>query len=478
MSRKSSPIGRISWMLAAAIVGGCSAHAPTPVSTTTAPAASVPPAKKSTPPSEEAAFLSLAPAERGKRFVALLAAHGFKTAFSFFDDAMKTMKVEGVAAAWGYWENETGAFRRATAVSLDRRGDLTAANVRCEMATGVVNTRVVFDGRGRVTGLFFKPVQPPWQPPSYAQPSRFKEEGVLIGKGEWATPGTLTLPPGEGRFRALILVHGSGPNDRDEASLNSPQRVFKDLAWGLASRGIAVVRYDKRTLTHARKLNKAMDSFTHRQEYVEDALAALEFLRQDKRIDSRHIYLLGHSEGGSVAPRIGAASKQIAGLVVLAGATRDFSTIIIDQYNYLAKLDGEIDAEERAAIEEMKRRIQPLRDPKLLDQTPAEKLPSNIPAVYWKDVLAHQPVATAKRYRKPMLILQGERDYQVTMDDFAGWKKGLARHQKVTFQSYPGLDHHFVDGKGPSKPEDYRKPGHVDEKVIGDIATWIVRQKS
>jgi fermentation-respiration switch protein FrsA (DUF1100 family) len=75
--------------------------------------------------------------------------------------------------------------------------------------------------------------------------------------------------------------------------------------------------------------------------------------------------------------------------------------------------------------------------------------------------------------KTPLLILQGERDYQVTMDNFAAWKKGLAGRPNVTLKTYPKLNHLFIEGEGKSTPADYEKPGHVSEAVIADIAGWI-----
>jgi dienelactone hydrolase len=455
----------------ALVLGGCIAHAPA-----RSPVQGPRPEAASRGAKQRSAASS--PAARARRFVGLLAAHDFQTAATLFDEQMKAaLSPDRLAKIWADLEQDRGTFKTVTHVKLQHRGAMTAAIVELQLARGRHRARVVFDARRRVTGLWFKPVPPSWEPPPYARAARFREEDVTVGSGEWATPGTLSVPSGKGPFPALILVHGSGPNDRDESSASGPQRVFKDLAWGLASRGIAVLRYDKRTLTHGRKLKKVMHSFTQREEYVEDALAAVELLRADGRIDPRRIFVLGHSEGGSLAPRIGAASKHIRGLVVLAGSTRDFATIIIDQLTYLARLDGDVDAEERARIEDMRRRVQPLRQPALLEETPADRLPFQIPAAYWKDELAHPPVEAARAYRNRMLILQGERDYQVTMADFAGWKKGLAGRKQVTFRSYPRLDHHFVEGEGPSRPEQYRRPGHVAKYVIDDIAAWIERGK-
>jgi hypothetical protein len=128
-----------------------------------------------------------------------------------------------------------------------------------------------------------KPVA--YQPPAYAVPSSFHEKNVTVGAGtEWALPATLTLPVGNGPFPAIVLVHGSGPNDRDETQ--GPNRPFQDLAWGLASQGIAVLRYDKRSRVHPGKLT-ALANLTVKDETIDDALAAVALLRETPEIDPK-----------------------------------------------------------------------------------------------------------------------------------------------------------------------------------------------
>ncbi len=117
----------------------------------------------------------------------------------------------------------------------------------------------------RLSGLSMRPPAPevPYAPPDYAVAGAYTEREVTVGSGEWALPGTLTMPAGPGRFPAVVLVHGSGPNDRDETF--GPNKTFKDLALGLASRGVAVLRYDKRTKVYGAKI-APLKQFTVKEE--------------------------------------------------------------------------------------------------------------------------------------------------------------------------------------------------------------------
>jgi hypothetical protein len=339
-----------------------------------------------------------------------------------------------------------------------------------------VDLKVVIDD-GRVVGFFILPVQAAVPladaaPPAYAKPDSYRESEVTVGSGEWALPGTLTLPMGNGPFPAVVLVHGSGPNDRDETvESNKP---FRDLALGLASRGIAVLRYEKRTRKYSGKIAEVA-GFTVRQETVEDALIALALLRGSAGIDPRRVFVLGHSLGGMLLPRIGQSQPALAGLIVMAGAARPMEDLILEQVTYLAGLDGVVTDPEKKQIEGLRAEVAKVKALKP-GATAAADTVLGAPASYWLDLQGYDPVQDSKYLPQPMLILQGERDYQVTMTDFAAWKKGLAGKPNVTFKSYPKLDHLFLAGEGKSSPAEYEKPGHVDPAVVNDVAAWILGQ--
>ncbi len=329
-----------------------------------------------------------------------------------------------------------------------------------KFASHNVNFRIVINSSGLVAGIFQLPGSVDWQRPDYSKPDSFKERDVTVGDGEWKLPGTLTVPTGSGPFPAVVLVHGSGPNDRDETVGGA--KVFKDLAEGLATRGIAVLRYEKRTRQYGPRV-ASIKTLTVEDETVEDAVKAAELLRTLPEIDGKRIFVIGHSLGGYVAPRIAEQDGKLAGIVIMAGNVRPMEDLLVEQAQYLGATGT------------------PLENAKAL-QAKIKKLESGdddapsiggVPAAYWLDLKGYDPAAFAKKLAMPMLILQGERDYQVTMTDFGLWKAAVGGTKGVVMKSYPALNHLFVAGEGKSLPAEYNKPGHVAPQVIADIAAFI-----
>lgn len=320
------------------------------------------------------------------------------------------------------------------------------------------------------------PKPPEYHPPSYAVTSMFREEGVTVGKTSgWALPGTLTIPTGTGLFPAVVLVQGSGPNDRDETL--GPNKPFQDLAWGLASQGIAVLRYDKRTRVYAGDAFSNESTWfrklTVKEETIDDALAAVALLRQTPEIDPNKVFVLGHSLGGMLVPRIGLADEgSIAGFVVFAGATRGLEDELVRQYEYIYGLNGQITPFQKAQIERYKQVAARIKQLTPADINSKEVLLS-APVGYWLDLRGYFPPEVALKLKQPMLILQGERDYNVTLDAFRDWQRTLDKRPNVSFKSYPKLDHLFLEGLGPASPTDYAQPRNIPKYVVDDIASWI-----
>jgi hypothetical protein len=311
-----------------------------------------------------------------------------------------------------------------------------------------------------------------WDPPNYASPETFDEHDVTLGADRMAVPGTLSLPRGPGPHPALILLAGSGPMDRDESI--GPNKAFKDLAWGLASRGLAVLRFDKVTFSHPDDVRQ-MTGFTSVDEYVPAVAAGARFLGEHHAIDHDRIFLLGHSFGGTMAPRVAASEHLFAGIIILAGGAEPLHWSAVRQLRYLASLNPETADASAAVIETMTKQASVVDSPELSLSTPTGDLPMGVPAAYWLDLRAQDPVAVANALDCPILILQGGRDYQATVEgDLERWKDGLADRSNVTVRVYPSDNHMFFSGSGASSPAEYESAHHVDPLVVADIATWIL----
>ena len=413
----------------------------------------------------------------GNEFVDLLAKKDFAGAVARYDDTMRAALPEAkLREVWQTLQEQAGPFQKRLQSRLVQYGPYEIALVTCQFEQAKLDAKVVFNAEGKVSGLFFIPSTAGAEAtsaPPYARTNAFREKEFTVGSGEWALPGTLTLPNdgSAGPWPAVVLVHGSGPNDRDESV--GAVKVFRDLAWGLASKGIAVLRYEKRTKAYAAKLKAAdLSSFTVREETIDDALSAVRQLRKTPGIDPKRIFLLGHSLGGLVAPRIGRADPRLAGLIIMAGVTRPLEDVVIEQFRYLSSLNGEASESARQKLREMESQAAAIKKLTAADASSPKRL-LGAAATYWLDLKAHNPVNEAKSLKQPLLILQGGRDYQVTPENFEDWKKALAERPDVTAKLYPRLNHLFVAGEGKSTPAEYDKAGNVDQAVVEDIADWV-----
>jgi len=352
--------------------------------------------------------------------------------------------------------------------------DSTLVSFPVHFAATRVNVQFTLNPSLQIAGLYLRPPDAPlpkvWQRPAYSRPDAFTQREVTIGSDEWKLGGTLTVPVGKGPFPGVVLVHGPGPNDRDEEIYSN--RIFRDIAEGLASRGIAVLRYDKRTLTYGDKMGDM--AFTIEQDTVEDAVRAIGLIRRQPEVAANRIYLLGHSLGGYAAPRVAARDGKLAGLIFLAANARPIEDVALDQNEYIAHLDGNPAPQVQQRLDALKAEVDRVKA--LESGKPAPQVLMGLPGVYLLDLKGYDPAGQAKKLTIPMLFLQGGRDFQVTSKDFEIWRAALAGRGGVEFQQYPALNHLFISGDGKPGPSDYLKQGNVDPTVIADIATWISHQ--
>jgi uncharacterized protein len=376
-----------------------------------------------------------------------------------------------LAQIWAQLTAQAGPLRAIGQPRAAQRGSAALVTVPLRFEKGAFDLAVTVSGE-RIAGLWIRAAETvpgAWTSAPYDNPAAYRALEVTVGSAPTALAGTLLLPRATGKVAAVVLVHGSGAHDRNEAI--GPIRPFEDLAEGLASRGIAVLRYDKRSKVYPESF--AGRAFTVREEVIDDALAAVSLLRARPEIDPAKIVVLGHSLGAMLAPRIAQEDASIAAIVMLAAAARPIPDLIVEQTEYLAGLPGaRADASATARLAAIKEEAAAARAAK---PGLAGPLILNAPPSYWADLNAYDPVTTAAALTLPILVLQGGRDYQTTATDFARFSAALAGRTNVTLTLLPRLNHLFIAGTGRSTPAEYQQPGHIDGEAIEAISRFIYR---
>jgi dienelactone hydrolase len=412
-------------------------------------------------------------AEAGRAAIQQLVKGDFAAFVASSDEKMRTALPEDkLRSAWASVQAQAGAFKQMRNPRVSIKGEYQVVVIEAEFEKATTEIQIAFSPSGQIAGFNIRPAAPPaaFTDASYVTRDRFSERAVTIDAGGWPLPGILAVPAGVGPFPAVVLVHGSGPGDRDQSI--GPNKPFRDLALGIASRGVAVLRYDKRTRAHGDKM-ASLPQLTVKEEVIDDVIAAVKLLRAADGIDPKRIFIAGHSLGGMLVPRIAAAAgADVGGVIIMAGAVRSLEQSIADQTRYLALVDGKISPDEQPLVDEaaaLVERVKTLKD----GDPPISFAGISAPASYWLDLRDYNPPSEAQKLKVPILVLQGERDYQVTMDDFAKWKAAVGARSAVMLKSYPGLNHLFIAGAGPSVPAEYMTAGHVAEEVVRDIAAWV-----
>ena len=363
----------------------------------------------------------------------------------------------------------------------------------------------------------------------------FTSEEVVIGEGgSWPLGGTLTTPSGasaDEAVPAVVIVHGSGPIDRDGSIMGN--RIYYEIAVYLSTHGIAVLRYDKRSFVHGEALVSTFGAeMSVLEETIEDAILAADFLRADPRIDSERIFILGHSLGGALAPGIHANGGDFAGLILLAGSPRCLLDVAIEQFEAAAIYQGasaeqffytvlplieagDADALRIINLELLQQDTSDLPDEEVIKQmsffVDSQKntlamLPGMIASmVEVSALLSDMSLEDARATETglgnayyflsirrnllenhldyltlPFLVMQGGRDFQILAGvDFILYKELLQNHENVTFILYDDLNHLFMYTTATNFAEHaagIMVPGRIYPRVLRDIVDWVLAQ--
>lgn len=384
-------------------------------------------------------------------------------------DQLGADTLEGV---WGQLTRAYGQYVRVAEVEHAAEDGRDVLVVTGQFAAGRQRFRFVFDDRGLV-GFFVPPgggSSDAWEAPGYADESAFSERELTLEATDACGLGaTLTMPSGTDQVPGVVIVHGSGPVDRDLSI--GPNKPYKDLAWGLASRGIAVLRYDKRTAA----CDVDLANVTIDEVVTDDALTAVERLRAMDRVREDRVVLVGHSIGGTMAPRIARRDGNLAGAVMLAPLGRTVPQAVLDQNEYIAQLDGEVTEADQRQLEQVRALVERIRTLDIADDEVVYLGGDE----YWRTLAEYDHLAVATEVEAPLYLAFGGRDWQVTVgNDRPLWADALADEADVTIRTYDALNHLFIAGSGPPTPDEYFDAGSVDHTVVTDLAEWIAARPS
>lgn len=419
-------------------------------------------------------------------FTTFLSKGDIDAALAMMDDTMIAAMEGNLESVWMQLVTTQGKYIETGSSIRENVEGYDAIEMTLIFEKGTIIQRTVFDSENRIAGLWFQPGDV--KSASTADPisDGIEEVAVTIDAGDgYPLDGILTLPKSKSAVAAVVLVHGSGPSDMDVTiGANAP---FRDLANALSEKGIAVLRYDKRTYAYGAEMSSSpdFDKLTIDEEMAYDAVAAVNLLKSWEGIDENNVYLLGHSMSGGLLSYINSMGADCAGYIIMAGAMRNLWELSADQNLLIADEieqggDREMAEEIRLGVEQEIQKGQALHDMSDEEALDEGNMVFGMSAWYLRKFELIDAVALHIEDGKPILILQGEKDRQVTMMDFQLWKDALASYLDVTFQSYPTLNHLFGEYDGDEVPfsmlvsVEYAQKTPVSDTVINDIAEWVI----
>jgi pimeloyl-ACP methyl ester carboxylesterase len=405
-------------------------------------------------------------------FFKLLQEEKFKDAHAFFDDTLKTkLPEEALKKLWSDIGTKFGKAESFDAIQSKAQGDFFAVTVEGKFARGDQNFIVGFNKMQKIVGIFLAPPKKitTYLKPTYVDTALYTEKSAYIGPAGKQLAAIITIPKNVKNFPMVIFVHDSGPGDMDETiGANKP---FKDLAGGLASKGIGSVRYVKRTLIYP---NEFIAPYTVKEEVLNDVNAAIAVAKTALGADPKNIYVFGHSLGGLLAPKVAALSPDLAGIILAAAPARKLTDVIIDQNKYMFEQANDTTTVFKQQLANAIKEIDKSRITELGTTIKPDSVILGLPAQYWIDLNNYNQVAVAKGLSKPKIyILQGGNDFQVDKADFDLWNEALAKKKNVTLKFYPDLNHLLSSQTGKGTMAQYQAAASVSDVLVNDLVLWI-----
>lgn len=407
---------------------------------------------------------------RANDFFDLLNQQKFSEAHTYFDTNLQgKLSQADLEKLWTELNARFGKFESAAAVQGKNQGEFFAVTVEAKFVSQTQSFLVGFDKAQKIVGFFIKPPSnaASYVNPAYADTTLYIEKEININTPGHSLVGMYTAPKKGSNFPVVVMVHGSGPSDMDETV--GPNKPFKDLAAGLAAKGIASIRYVKRTLIYSGEFGGV---FTVKEETVDDATAAVNLALTMPGVDKKQVYLLGHSLGGMLAPRIANMAPSLKGIILAAAPARKFTDLMVEQNKYMFEKANDTTQAGKTQLANVLKELDRTR----ITQAGAMKPDSSllgIPVSYWVDLNNYDQVAVAKKLNKRVLVFHGENDFQVGMADFNAWKAALGSKSNVTLKLYPDLNHLMSSQLEKGSLAQYQQASSVSETLINDIVAWI-----
>jgi dipeptidyl aminopeptidase/acylaminoacyl peptidase len=400
----------------------------------------------------------------------LLSEDKYTEAYGNFDTTFQAKVTEAnLKELWTKLSETLGKLENTSVLNSRAEGEFYRVVVEAKFTNDTQNFLLAFNKAEKIVGLFPLPKTKSanYTPPAYADTTLYKEKEIYVKAPGHSLVGMLTEPKKGTGFPIVILVHGTGPQDMDETM--GPNKPLKDLALGLAANGIASIRYVKRTMVYQ---NEFVGAITVKEEVLDDALAAIALARTLPEVNKKKLYLLGHSLGGTLAPRIALLAPDLNGIILAAAPARPLTDLIIEQNKYFFTLAKDTTNAGKKMLDSMNKRLDLTRITKL-GTMKADSTLFGLPAAYWIDLNLYNQVEAAKKLKQHIFVAQGANDFQVSVTDYNLWSSALGKKKNVTLKLYPDLNHLLSPQTEKGSMKQYETPASVSPVLINDIATWI-----
>lgn len=407
---------------------------------------------------------------RSQDLFILMSEDKFNEAYANFDAAFQAKVTEAnLKELWTKVSEQLGKLENTSVLSSKTEGEFYRVIIEAKFTNDTQNFLLAYNKAEKIVGLFPlpKPKSVVYTPPAYADTTLYKEKEIYVKTPGHSLVGMLTEPKKGTGFPVVVLVHGSGPQDMDETF--GPNKPLKDLALGLASQGIASIRYVKRTKIYPMDF---VGATTVKEEVLDDAVAAVALARTLPEVNKKQLYLFGHSLGGMLAPRLALLAPDLNGIILAAAPARPLTDIIVEQNKYMFAQSKDTTNAGKQMLDSLITAFDQTRITKLGTIKPDSSV-FGMSAAYWVDLNNYKQVETAKKIKQRIFIAQGGNDFQVSVTDFNLWNAALGKKKNARLKLYPDLNHMLSSQTEKGTLQQYETPASVSAALVNDIAAWI-----